>query len=60
MVARRYEPPLSSIHQVQEFIPLIKALAEESGCPTPLLDLAAGYYDCAAEEEWGVKYPDPL
>jgi putative dehydrogenase len=53
MAGRRYEPPLGSIHQVQEFIPLIKALAEESCCPTPLLDLAAGYYDRAAEEGRG-------
>ena len=53
MATRRYEPPLGSIHQVQEFIPLIKALARESGCPTPLLDLASGYYDRAAEEGRG-------
>ena len=53
MAARRYEPPLGSIHQVQEFIPLIKSLALESGCPTPLLDLAARYYDRAAEEGRG-------
>ena len=53
MAARRYQPPLGSIHQVQEFIPLIKALAGESGCPTPLLDLASGYYDRAALEGRG-------
>lgn len=50
MAARRYEPPLGAVHQVQEFIPLIKAFAAEAGCPTPLLDLASGYYDRAAEE----------
>lgn len=53
MAARRYEPPLGSMYQVQEFIPLIKALALESGCPTPLLDLASAYYDQAAEEGRG-------
>ncbi len=53
MAARRYEPPLGTIGQVQEFIPLIKEFAQEAGCPTPLLDLASGYYDWAVEEGRG-------
>lgn len=53
MAARRYEPPLGAIRQVQEFIPLIKGLATETGCPTPLLDLASTYYDRAAQEGRG-------
>ncbi len=48
MAARRYEPPMGSIHSVQEFIPLINALAKEVSSPTPLLDLAAQYYERAA------------
>lgn len=53
MAARRYEPPLGSIHQVQEFIPLINALAREVDSPTPLLNLVSGYYDRAVEEGRG-------
>jgi len=48
MAARRYEPPMGSIHSVQEFIPLINALAKEVSSPTPLLDVAVRYYDRAA------------
>jgi L-threonate 2-dehydrogenase len=47
MVAKRYEPPLGSISQVQEFIRLIDAFAKEVSCPTPMLDVAARYYDAA-------------
>jgi putative dehydrogenase len=50
MAARRYEPPLGAIEQVQEFIPLIKDFANDAGCPTPLLDLASEYYDRAVKE----------
>ena len=53
MAARRYEPPLGSIHQAQEFIPLIKSFAKDAGCPTPLLDLAAQYYEKAVAEGRG-------
>lgn len=53
MATRSYEPPLGSIHQVQEFIPLIKMLAEASNSPTPLLDLVSEYYDRAVEEGRG-------
>ncbi len=53
MAARRYEPPLGSIHQVHEFIPLINAFAKDVGCPTPLLDLATHYYDQAVAEGRG-------
>src|SRR3984893_17265754 len=48
MAGRHYEPPLGSIHQVREFIPLIKTLARETSSPTPLLDLATVYYNRAA------------
>lgn len=48
MAARRYEPSMGSIHSVQEFIPLINALAKEVSSPTPLLDVAVRYYDRAA------------
>ena len=47
MAARRYEPPLGSISQVQEFIPLINEFARDVGCPTPMLDLVTRYYDTA-------------
>src|SRR5947207_14572778 len=60
MAGRRYEPPLGSVHQVQEFIPLLKSLAREPGCPTPLLDLASGYYDRAAEEGRGEQDTDAM
>ena len=53
MAARHYVPPLGTIDQVQEFIPLIKGFAQDVGCPTPLLDLASGYYDRAVEEGRG-------
>ena len=53
MAARRYEPPLGSINQVHEFIPLINAFAKSAGCPTPLLDLATQYYDRAVAEGRG-------
>ena len=53
MAARRYEPPLGTIHSVQEFIPQINALARDVCSPTPLLDVAAHYYDQAAAEGRG-------
>jgi putative dehydrogenase len=53
MAARRYEPPLGAINQVQEFIPHIKEFAQDVGSPTPLLDLASEYYDRAAQEGRG-------
>jgi putative dehydrogenase len=53
MAARRYEPPLGSINQVHEFIPLIKTLAGDVGSPTPLLNLVKGYYDHAVAEGRG-------
>src|SRR5258708_20828293 len=33
MAASHYEPPLDSIHQVHQFIPLINALTRASVCP---------------------------
>ncbi len=53
MAARRYEPPMGSIHQAQEFIPLINELAKDVGSPTPLLNLAQRYYDLAVEQGRG-------
>ena len=55
MSEKRYEPPLSTIYQMEECIIIIKALAEASGSQTPLLSTAAQYYEQAIAEGLGEK-----
>jgi L-threonate 2-dehydrogenase len=55
MAERRYEPALSSIHQLQECIVVINELANAVDCPTPLLDKASQYYKDAISSGVGEK-----
>ena len=55
MVDSRYEPALSTIHQMEECIGVINGLADVVDCPTPMLDKAAHYYNDAASAGLGEK-----
>ena len=55
MVEHRYEPALSTIHQLQECIVVINELAKTVDCPTPLLDKVSQYYVDAISSELGEK-----
>jgi len=55
MVEHRYEPALSTIHQLEECIVVINELADAVDCPTPLLDKAAQYYEDAISSGLGEK-----
>ncbi len=55
MVLRRYEPALSTIHQLEECIVIIKTLAKAVDSPTPLLDIATQYYEGAISDGLGEK-----
>ncbi len=55
MVDHRYEPALSTIHQLEECIVVINELADAVDCPTPMLDKAAQYYEDASSSGLGEK-----
>jgi len=55
MVDHRYEPALSTIHQLEECIVVINELANAVDCPTPMLDKAAQYYESAISSGLGEK-----
>jgi 3-hydroxyisobutyrate dehydrogenase-like beta-hydroxyacid dehydrogenase len=47
MTTGHFEPPMSTIHQIEECIVIIKKLAESVNGTKPLLDTAAQYYEQA-------------
>ena len=55
MVAHHYDPPLSTIAQLEECITVINELADAVNCPTPMLDKAAHYYEGAISAGLGEK-----
>ena len=55
MAEHRYEPALSSLHQMEESIAVINKLASSVNCPTPMLDKAAQYYESAVSSGLGEK-----
>lgn len=55
MVAQQYEPALSTVHQLEECIVIINTLAKAVDCPTPMLDIAAQYYEGAISAGLGEK-----
>jgi len=55
MVEHRYDPPLSTIHQLEECIVVINELTDAVDCPTPMLDKATQYYDGAISAGLGDK-----
>ena len=53
MAARRYDPPISTVGQVKEFILVIRELTENLNVPTPMLDVAEHYYEEAVSAGHG-------